>query len=322
MLGNKKSVDLYKLFKVVKENGGYDAVSKNRLWDLVGEQSGLGTSIGSFVQLIYNKYLITLEICLKQAADNKVSDCSLEFNRVDFGRHLMELHAEFEGSLSDCTDEELGDEMCRHSEFKTQYKRQDGEVLFDAKGVKSRSVGANKVRNGGLFDLNIPGFELNELPTTIELNELSPGNLCIKSEVNKMPILSDGGKRCSNDDDVLILNPCSNDDDVLILDPSDVNKESFKRKRKRESMQGMLSWLTGIAKDPCGPVVDSIPEKSKWRSHSKEKVWKQALLFREAVFLKRHAESNSEQLNWQLLLPDNLKKFFGLLRNEGYDGSL
>ncbi|XP_028792419.1 AT-rich interactive domain-containing protein 1-like isoform X1 [Neltuma alba] len=201
--------------------------------------------------------------------------------------HLMELHAEFEGSLSDCTDEELGDEMCQRSEFKTEYERQDGGVLFDAKGVKSRSGGAKKVQNGGFIDLNIPGFDLNELATTIELNELSPGNLCIKSEVNKMPILSDGGTKCANDDD------------ILILDPSDVNEESFNRKRKRESMQGMLNWLTGIAKNPCDPVVDSMPEKSKWRSHSNEKVWKQVLLFREAVFLKRRVDSSSEQLNWQ-----------------------
>ncbi|XP_054784587.1 AT-rich interactive domain-containing protein 1 isoform X2 [Prosopis cineraria] len=207
----------------------------------------------------------------------------------------MELHAEFEGSLSDCTDEELGDEMCRRSEFKTEYKRQDGEVLFDSKGLKSSCGGARKVQRGGFIDLNIPGFELNELTTTrrIELNELSPGNLCITSEANKMPGLPDGGKRCADDDD---------DDDVLVLDPSDVNEGTFNRKRKREShsmQQGMLSWLTGIAKNPCDPVVDSIPEKSKWRSHSNEKVWKQVLLFREAVFLKRHAESSSEQLNWQ-----------------------
>lgn len=269
MLGNGKPVDLYKLFMVVKEKGGYDAVSKNRLWDLVGEQSGLGISIGSSVRLIYSKYLSTLEIWLKEVADSKVSDCSLEFNRVDFGKHLMELRAEVEG-LSDCTDEEVGDELCQRSELITEDKR-SGEV----KGAAAESGGAKKVQNGGFIDLNMPDPEMNE---------------STNSEPNKMPGLSDGGKRCDNDDD-----------DVLILDPSSVDGQKFDRKRKRASMWGMLSWMTGVAKNPCDPVVGSIPEKSKWRSHSNEEIWKQVLLFREAVFLKRHIESSSEQLNWQVI---------------------
>jgi hypothetical protein len=42
MLGNEQPLDLYKLFMVVKDKGGYDVVcSKNRLWDLVREEYGL-----------------------------------------------------------------------------------------------------------------------------------------------------------------------------------------------------------------------------------------------------------------------------------------
>lgn len=284
MLGNGKSVDLYKLFMVVKENGGYDAVSKNRLWDLVGERSGLGMSIGSSVQRIYNKYLSTLEIWLKEVADSKVSDCSQEFNRIDFGKHLMELHAELEGLLSDYTDEELGDEVCQRIKFNTECKLQDGGEFCAAKGVNraTEDLGeAKKIQNGGFIDLNLPDPEMN-VP--------SLGNSCIKNEVNKMPGLSDGGKRSDDDDN-----------DVVVLDPSSVNRECFDRKRKRESMWGMLSWVTGIAKNPCDPVVSSLPEKSKWRSHGNEEKWKQVLLFREAVFLKRHIESSNEQLNWQVI---------------------
>ena len=41
MMSNGDPLDLYKLFMVVKEKGGYDAVCKNKLWDLVGEEYGL-----------------------------------------------------------------------------------------------------------------------------------------------------------------------------------------------------------------------------------------------------------------------------------------
>jgi hypothetical protein len=65
MLGSEQTLDLYKLFMVVKDKGGYDVVCKNELWDLVGEEYGLGVKVGSSVKLVYSKYLSGLETPLK-----------------------------------------------------------------------------------------------------------------------------------------------------------------------------------------------------------------------------------------------------------------
>ena len=72
------------------------------------------------------------------------------------------------------------------------------------------------------------------------------------------------------------------------------SKESVSsRKRKRESIPRMLNWLTGIARDPCDPLVGSLPEWSKWKFYGNEECWKQVLLTREPLFLKRNVDSTS-----------------------------
>jgi hypothetical protein len=52
--------------------------------------------------------------------------------------------------------------------------------------------------------------------------------------------------------------------------------------------------------NPCDPAVGSLPEWSKWKSHGKEEMWKQVLLAREAIFLKRQLDSTAEQ--WQVYM--------------------
>uniref|UniRef100_A0A0R0J0D8 ARID domain-containing protein n=1 Tax=Glycine max TaxID=3847 RepID=A0A0R0J0D8_SOYBN len=100
MLGDGKPVDLYKLFLVVRGKGGYDAVCNCKLWDIVGEESGLGVSVGSSVKLVYSKYLSALDAWLKKVAESKVSpECGVVDDRDKFGRRLMELQAEVEGVI-------------------------------------------------------------------------------------------------------------------------------------------------------------------------------------------------------------------------------
>ncbi|XP_020964610.1 AT-rich interactive domain-containing protein 1-like [Arachis ipaensis] len=97
----------------------------------------------------------------------------------------------------------------------------------------------------------------------------------ISDAVNSMTGVSDGGKRCDSGDE------------------DSINKGSSGRKRKRESMSEMLHWILDRAENPCDPAMGSMPKKSKWKSYGIEEIWKQALLFREAVFLK------SDHPSWQ-----------------------
>ncbi|TKY65421.1 AT-rich interactive domain-containing protein 1 [Spatholobus suberectus] len=360
MMSNGEPLDLYKLFVVVKEKGGYDAVCKNRLWDLVGEEYGLGVKVGSSVELVYSKHLSALETCLKNVADGEFPECGLVDDRVKFRKRLIEAQAE---SLSDdYGEEEAGDELERRvcecpdgrkmcgsnrvkgmkpesnvAELERVYEYLDGRKLCGAdrikgknkdssgdefdkvcdnldrrklcgtnrvKGLNPESNVAKKVQSEGVVDLDMLDRGMDEpfhanlcsLNTAVDiLEEFDEGKTLTvdaSDAESNMPRLSDGSKSCDNDDD-------DDSDEVLILDPSGVDKESFGRKRKRESKSEMLSWVTSIAKNPCDPAVGSIPEKSKWKSYSSQEIWKQALLFREAVYLKKDFETISERLSWQ-----------------------
>ncbi|KAM2647491.1 hypothetical protein TB1_000731 [Malus domestica] len=90
----------------------------------------------------------------------------------------------------------------------------------------------------------------------------------------------------------------SSDEHVMILDASTVEEKSPFCEAKQESLC-MLNWVKMIAKDPCDPSVGSLPERSKWKFFGKEENWMQVLQAREAIFLKRNADSGPEQSNWQ-----------------------
>ncbi|KAJ6722969.1 AT-RICH INTERACTIVE DOMAIN-CONTAINING PROTEIN 1 [Salix koriyanagi] len=81
--------------------------------------------------------------------------------------------------------------------------------------------------------------------------------------------------------------------EVVELDLATFEESVSRHKRKRDSIYRMLNWVTGIAKDPCDPVVGSLPEWSKWKTYGNEECWKQVLVTREALFLKRNADSTS-----------------------------
>ncbi|KAL1360472.1 hypothetical protein AAHE18_04G179200 [Arachis hypogaea] len=296
MMCSGEPLDLYKLFMVVKEKGGYDAVCKNMLWDLVAEEYGLGLNVGSSIELVYSKHLSTLETWLKNVADSKFPECGLMDDRVSFGKKLMEVQADF--LLDVYSEEGAGDKI------KTVCDFADGRKLCGTnrvRGLNPELSGAKKIVDLNALDHKINGpsigsfcsnnFSNNSSDIQNHLNEIKTSTVDISDEANIMPTLSEEGDSCDkndghDDDD-------DDDDDVMVLDPSTVNKESFGRKRKRESMSEMLSWLTGIAKNPCDPAVGSMPEKSKWKSYGSEEIWKQVLLFRQATYF------SSDHVSWQ-----------------------
>lgn len=100
---------------------------------------------------------------------------------------------------------------------------------------------------------------------------------------------SNGGKDCSSDKD-----------DNMGYESSVVKEDKTSRKRKRECQLALLDWVRKVAKDPCDPVIGSLPERFKWKSYGSENLWKQVLLAREAMLLKRTADSNAVQSIWQI----------------------
>ncbi|MCH96921.1 AT-rich interactive domain-containing protein 2-like [Trifolium medium] len=80
ILGDGQLLDLYQLFSLVKEKGGYDAVSRKGLWYSVIIELGLDLHVLASVKLIYDKYLRDFEGWLsktKRVTVNQTSDGSL-----------------------------------------------------------------------------------------------------------------------------------------------------------------------------------------------------------------------------------------------------
>ncbi|CAL0315064.1 unnamed protein product [Lupinus luteus] len=282
MLGDGSNVDLYKLFMVVKGKGGYDVVCESKLWDLVAEESGLGSSVGSSVKLVYRKYLGSLDAWLKKVADSKATECGLVDDRDKFGKQLMELQDEVKGLLLF----DYADNKC--------VEKLKGE--FDGKGRDGRKLCVKKrVQNGGNRDVEMMDCVVNEHSDGMTVTgEVDGGKLSAKlgfgvhvsDGENSTVGLVSGGEKSDVDDGGLMLGVCGG------------NGASSGHKRKRESMPGLLSWVTSIAENPGHPAVGSLPDKSKWKSNSNQAAWKQVLSFREAVFYKRRFDSSIEQQNW------------------------
>ncbi|CAL0318389.1 unnamed protein product [Lupinus luteus] len=284
MLGNGSNVDLYKLFIVVRGKGGYDVVCDCKLWDSVAEECGLGLRVGSSVKLVYSKYLRALDAWSKNVADSKVAECGLVDDRVKFGRPLMEFQDEVKGLLLDYAEKESVGES------------KGGEKLCVKKRVRNGGNGSAEIMDSVMNDYVDGNFGNDAMEVIREV--VDGGKESVKlglgvdlsdaenSGYSVVGLVSGGEKSDGNDDS------------GLDLDVSGVGVSSG-RKRKRESMSGLLRWVSTIAKNPADPAVGLLPDKLKWKSSSNDEVWKQVLSFREAVFFKRSFDSSIEQHNWQ-----------------------
>ncbi|KAL4567070.1 hypothetical protein LXL04_022641 [Taraxacum kok-saghyz] len=61
MLGDGKPIDLLTLYLCVREKGGYESVSRNGNWDLVATEIGFNSNDSSNLEVVYVKYLESLE---------------------------------------------------------------------------------------------------------------------------------------------------------------------------------------------------------------------------------------------------------------------
>lgn len=90
-------------------------------------------------------------------------------------------------------------------------------------------------------------------------------------------------------------------DEIGVTKSSVVREDENNRKRKRESYTDLLSWVTDVAKDPCDPAIGSLPERSKWKSYGNDVIWKQVLLLRDEMLLKKSADTSAQCSIWRVL---------------------
>ncbi|CAA2935018.1 AT-rich interactive domain-containing protein 2-like [Olea europaea var. sylvestris] len=78
-----------------------------------------------------------------------------------------------------------------------------------------------------------------------------------------------------------------------------VDEDPASRKRKWEYYSSMLDWITKVSKDPCNRTIGSLPEVDKWKSYGCDQLWKQVLLVRDTMLIRRNADSSFLQTNSQ-----------------------
>ncbi|GMI99020.1 hypothetical protein HRI_003571300 [Hibiscus trionum] len=323
-------VDLFKLFLVVRENGGYNAVSESGLWDSVAKESGLGLNVASSVKLVYVKYLVSLERWLERIVQSEDST-----NESNCSGQLMELGAELKEFLL-----ESKKKVMEYSQVEeTIVAGSDGEEKC-VKGEQSIHIDLTKrvlhygeVENLRNVDLKstVFGSEAEKRFILVNDDEDMPSDMkksainsmcnddCVEykkclqnSEAEKRFILVNDDEDMPSDMAKTAVNSMRNedcveykkrrdcnDDDVMILDSNDIKGKNSSRKRKRDSTWEMLHWVTKVAKDPCHLVIGSLPDSSEWKAYGSEELWKQVLLFREAAFRKNDNHSSAGQSNLQ-----------------------
>ncbi|KAK6918361.1 ARID DNA-binding domain [Dillenia turbinata] len=274
MLGNGKSVDLFKLFLVVKQKGGYGAVCRNGLWELVAEETGLDSGVESALKLVYVKYLDSLDQWLKRVfGDNGGVEHSFGDSWRGFGGISMDLEREFRDFLSDNLVQKKRDEKCLQVDLEKDGFRHlsalDMDCLDEVNGEVSDDKSEVKDGAGGEPELDNCGYGYDE----DNAHQHNEGEL--KTEAGS-ELASDRRDTFGNDD-----GDCAS------------------RKRKHESNTTLLGWLYEVARDPCDPAIGLMPETSKWKSYGDEELWKQVLLVRQTLFLK-DIKSSAEQCIWQV----------------------
>ncbi|KAK2439084.1 AT-rich interactive domain-containing protein [Trifolium repens] len=86
----------------------------------------------------------------------------------------------------------------------------------------------------------------------------------------------------------------NDDDDDKFFGNSLKDYLAASRKRKRESISGMVNWTRHIAKHPFDPVALPLPEPSKWKEYKGGKdLFVQLLRARDVLAVRKNAEPNS-----------------------------
>jgi hypothetical protein len=98
------------------------------------------------------------------------------------------------------------------------------------------------------------------------------------------------GNGNDNDDEIF----CTGVKDDLTTSCVETSEKEFNsRKRKRESLSGMVNWMRTIAKHPFDPLAQPLPEPSKWKEYKGgQDFFVQMLRARDVLSVRKHAEPN------------------------------
>lgn len=194
--------------------------------------------------------------------------------KLIYCKYLADLDQWLWNLFKDESSENGQNEYCGNLSLSlSELKTERGRFLLDGHDPKKKDYGLVK-------------FDSEKNDNHIDLDTGKDDMLLFPSDdVYKMHT---SAEKSSNDDDE--NNIGNNDRDDIFMEASVAKKDFNSRKRKWESLSGMLDWVIEIVKHPNVPATWAVPEGSKWKEFLA-----QALLVREALFQPRPVDSNSEQ---------------------------
>ncbi|MBA0704414.1 hypothetical protein Golax_016672 [Gossypium laxum] len=284
-------VDWLKLFLVVREKGGYNAVSESGLWDSVATESGLGLNVASLVKLVYIKYLVSLERWLErivQSEDLK-SESHYTGNLVEMGVELKRFLSEFSQVEESVVAGSGGGEKIVNGK-----QSMDIDITKDFLDYNE----VEKLRNDD--DLKSVVVDSDGEKKFINVDEYvhTPSDL-VKSAGNS----TDVEKFCNEDEvksaimeDSVECKKCTHsDDDVVKLDLSDIKEKLSSNKRKRDSsaiMEDSVECKKCTHNDDDVVKLDSSDIKEKLSSNKRKR--DSSAIMEDFVECKKYTHSDDD----------------------------
>lgn len=300
-LGDGIEADLFKLFLSVRRIGSYELVSENNMWEFVANECGLEIGLVASLKLLYVMYLKELDQWLIEGGFKDVNLEKVDMNVIVKLDLLLQQLDEIVG----CKDEgTLG------------FNQNEGGMNLDV--PISRINGDDdddkfRVRDDKRCELSSRGVSI--FNNEVKRNKFSPQNVVKKAELS---IINDNDDDDDNEEEEftikdekqiessinVVVNEITrfhSDNNVTLTannaDVSNVEKVvSLKRKRGKESvlLSEMINFVTNAARNPHDTIYNTSKRSLKWKKYTGDKLFKQALLSRRAIFAEINFDSSNE----------------------------
>lgn len=318
MSSDEQTHNFLKLFVAVRDKGGYNVVSKKKLWDLVAEESGLGSIISSTVKLIYVEYLNVLERWLEKVVEDRDSANSCCSNGDDTGFGFNGLSSDIQSLKK---NHDLDDSNSFDCDDTTVVLKTDGDKNLGGCGVTFCQLLKSPWDINDMYEDEDSGLESasnvdensDDKDKSHSLNIPKHENALVDGVERKVESSYDY-EQCDGYD--------IDDKEGMVIDSTLVEEHNFSHEKKSESILGMVNWIKEIAKNPCNPVIRLLHDSSQWKSSGNAEIWKQVLLIREAMSLKGRSNFYAEQSALQVCFCENLVlriSFTSILFNPTYN---
>lgn len=99
VVADGKVLELFDLFKAVRERGGYDQVTVNDLWSFVAVDLGLHAGLSVAIKVVYHNYLRDFEACFAGNGGERLENLGERDSVGNLSWLMLEVEKEFKGLL-------------------------------------------------------------------------------------------------------------------------------------------------------------------------------------------------------------------------------